>query len=85
MYKLDHGVPRLLGRLESGSRADGGLVKTAIRNRLLVLDFADAERRVGDCCSEGFIRVRYRWRQGHFVETGPRERGDLKLEVHQSP
>jgi hypothetical protein len=85
VYKLEHGVPRLLGRLESGSRADGGLVKTTIENGLLVLDFADAARRVGDCCSEGFIRVRYRWSQGHFVETGPREHGDLKLEVHPGP
>jgi len=81
VYKLDHGVPRLLGRLESGSRAYGGLVKTTIQNGVLVLDFADEARRVGDCCSKGFIRVRYRWRQGHFLETGRRELGDQKLRI----
>jgi hypothetical protein len=80
VYKLGKGVPRLLGWLESGSRADGGLVKVTIQNSLLVLDFADPERRIGDCCSEGYIRVRYAWQDGRFVETGPQERGDLKLD-----
>jgi hypothetical protein len=82
IYKLDKGVPRLRARLESGSRAYGGLVHVAIQNGLLVLDFADAERRSGDCRSEGYIRVRYAWKQGHFAETGSRERGDLKLDIH---
>src|ERR1700730_10754544 len=60
IYKLSHGRSTLLGVLESGSRCYGGLVRTSITGGLLVLDFADAERRVGDCCSEGYIRVRYR-------------------------
>ena len=84
VYKLDKGVPRLLGWLESGSRAYGGLVRVAIQQRQLVLDFADPERRVGDCCSDGYIRVRYVWRDGHFVETGARERGDLKRRIRGS-
>jgi len=29
--------------------------------------------------------VRYRWMKGQFVETGQRERGDLKWEVHEEP
>jgi hypothetical protein len=81
IFKLENGAPRLLAWLESGSRADGGLVATMIENGQLVVDFADAKRRIGDCCSEGFIRVRYAWKEGHFVETGPRERGDLKLDI----
>jgi hypothetical protein len=82
IYKLGRGRPKLLGILESGSRGYGGLVRTSIAEGLLVLDFADAERRVGDCCSEGYIRVRYRWQGQGFVEEGPRERGDLPLKVH---
>lgn len=82
IYKLEHGIPKLIDRLESGSRGSGGLVHISIRDGLLVLDFADADRRVGDCCSEGFIRVRYRWQAGRFVESGPKERGDLKLQEH---
>jgi hypothetical protein len=81
VYKLDKGMPRLLGWLESGARGDGGLVNVTIHDQELVLDFADSERRVGACCSEGYIRVRYKWRGGQFVEMGARERGDLKLDI----
>ena len=80
VYELENGSPKLLGRLQSGSRADGGLVKVAIQNRALVLDFADAERRLGDCCSEGYIRVTYRLKNGRFVESGPRSQGDLSIQ-----
>jgi hypothetical protein len=79
IYRESSTGPKLLGILKAGSRADGGLFRTAIRQGLLVLDFADAERRVGDCCSEGYIRVCYRWRNGSFNEEGPRERGDIKM------
>jgi len=78
VYKVDHERAKLLARLESGERAYGGLVHVAIENRLLVLDFADPERSEGDCCSKGYIRVHYAWRHGHFEETGPWERGDLR-------
>lgn len=80
VYELENGSPKLLGRLQSGSGADGGLVKVAIQNRALVLDFADAERRLGDCCSEGYIRVTYRLKNGRFVESGPRSQGDLSIQ-----
>jgi hypothetical protein len=83
LYKLVHGEPRLLGRLQGGDRAYGGLVNVAIENGLLVLDFNDPERRAGDCCSAGFIRVRYKWQQQHFVETGRREHGDFKIEEYR--
>ena len=77
IYAFRHGRAKLIGLLESGSRADGGLVHVSIAEGHLILDFADAERRVGDCCSEGYIRVHYHWRNGAFVEEGPREKGDL--------
>lgn len=82
VYRIHRGQPELLGILESGERGYGGLYRTAIQGGLLVLEFADADRRVGDCCSEGYIRVHYRWRNGAFVEEGPRERGDLKPDEH---
>ena len=80
IFTMDGTKPRLVGMLESGSRADGGLVKVAIKDSQLLLDFADSARRVGDCCSEGYIRVRYALKEGRFVEIGKRERGYLKLE-----
>lgn len=79
VFTLAHGSPTLVGRLQSGSRAYGGLIRVAIEQKTLVLDFADADRRVGDCCSEGYIRVRYRWQAGHFVEVGRRTSDDLDL------
>jgi len=79
VYKLENGRAALLARMETGSRGYGGLVKVSIRDGLLIVDFADPERRVGDCCSEGYIRVHYRWRKGRFHEDGTRERGDLEL------
>jgi hypothetical protein len=79
VFTLLNGSPTLLGRLQSGSRADGGLVKVAIEHNTLLLDFADTRRRVADCCSEGYVRVTYRWRSGRFVEVGTRVSGDLDI------
>ena len=70
---------KLFAVLESGSRADRGLVRVEIQRRLLMLDFQDTARRVGLCCSEGFVRVRYRWMQHRFIESGVRQRGKLLL------
>jgi hypothetical protein len=77
VFTLQNGLPKLLGRLQSGARADGGLVKVAISEDMLVLEFADTRRRIADCCSEGYVRVKYRWQEGRFVESGKREFGDL--------
>ncbi len=79
VYALEKGSPQLLARLESGSRADGGLVKVTIEKNELILDFADGARRVGDCCSPGYIRAKYRWQSGRFVEVGSRLSGDIDL------
>ena len=80
VYKLDRANVTLLARMQTGSRADGGLVRTFVRHGLLVIDFADADKRVGDCCSEGYIRVSYRWQDGAFVEEGERGHGKIDLE-----
>ena len=77
VYQLASGRLKLLGRLRSGSRSSGGLIRASFDQGALVLDFADADKRSGDCCSDGYIRVRYRWHDGHFGEEGPREKGDL--------
>ena len=79
VYKLKNGHASLLARMETGSRGSGGLVKVSARDSLLTVDFADAERRMGDCCSDGYIRVRYRFQDGLFIEEGTQERGDLEL------
>jgi len=80
IFTLEHGVPKLLALLESGSRADGGLIRTSIEAGLLVLDFLDQGKRQGDCCSRGYIRVHYRWKRDHFIEQGSRSYGALEIE-----
>jgi hypothetical protein len=80
VYEVENDSPKLLGRIESGSRAYGGLVKVAIQNRALLLDFADEAKRTGDCCSTGYIRVTYKLKGGRFVESAPRTHGDLAIQ-----
>ena len=77
VYRLVSGKPTLMGYLVTGSRADGGFVRAAFQNGLLVLDFEDPSKREGDCCSDGYIRVSYRWQNGRFVEVPPRQYGPL--------
>jgi hypothetical protein len=79
VFTLADRSPKLLGRLRSGSRADGGLEKVSIEQNKLILDFADTSRRAADCCSEGYVRVSYRWQAGRFVEVGIRTSGNLDL------
>jgi hypothetical protein len=63
VYKLESGQPQLLARMRTSSRGYGGLVRAFVRNQLLIVDFADPERGVGDCCSEGYVRVHCRWQE----------------------
>ena len=79
IYTFDQGSPKLLALLEIGSRADGGLSGLSIQKGFLVLDFLDKDKRMGDCCSEGYIRVHYRWKKGHFTEQGSRTYGALEV------
>jgi hypothetical protein len=74
--------PKLLAILRTGSRADGGLLNVAIQGHSLLLDFADTKRRIADCCSEGWVRVTYRWQRDHFVEVGKRRYGDVQVVRH---
>jgi hypothetical protein len=80
VYRLHHGRANLLARMQTGSRGDGGLIRAFVRDGLLIADFADSEKRVADCCSEGYVRVCYRWKDGTFVEEGQREHGKIDLQ-----
>jgi len=81
VYRLAGKRAELMSILESGSRASGGLVDVAIRGQALELRFQDEEPRHGDCCSNGYIEVSYRWEGGHFVEVGKRTRGSFRRGV----
>jgi hypothetical protein len=85
VYRFHAGHAELLARMQTGSRADGGLIRTFVRHGLLVVDFADADKQVGACCSEGYIRVQYRWQDGAFIEEGERGYGKLDLDEGARP
>ncbi len=78
VFTLANGSPKLLGTLVSGSRAYGGLVNVEIVRGILLLDFQDEDRRGGDCCSRGIIRVRYRFQEDRFTEQGHPEKDSIR-------
>jgi hypothetical protein len=74
IFSVRNRTPKPLGILRSGSRAYGGLTAVAIVNGVLILEFNDPKLATADCCSDGFIRVQYRFDGTRFVESVPRQR-----------
>jgi len=81
-FKRAHGRVVPIGVLKSGSRSNGGLVALRIDKGLLVLDFMDAQKSQGECCSNGAIRVAYSLQHSRFDESGPRQHFELKQNDH---
>lgn len=78
IYSFAAGKPKLLAYFHSGDRAASGLHKVYGENGQLVVELFDPGKRSGDCCSSGFVRMRYRWHNGQFEEFGARESMPLK-------
>ncbi len=77
-FSLESGTPRLVGWFRTGSRADSGLYQLQVTNRALIVDLLDPERRVGDCCSDGFVRNTYDFKSGYFVQRGAQQFGNIE-------
>lgn len=77
-YSLASDQPKLVGWFRAGSRADFGLYRVYVGNRSLTVDLLDPARRIAECCSKGFVRIQYEFRNGYFVQTGPREFGAVE-------
>jgi hypothetical protein len=75
IYSLVAGRPKLLAYFHSGDRANSGLYRVYGQAGNLVVELFDPEKESGDCCSSGFIRTRYRWKNGRFEKFGAREFG----------
>lgn len=78
VYSFVAGRPKLLARFHSGDRASSGLYRVYGEFGRLVVELYDPEKSSGDCCSTGFIRSRYRWRNGMFQLVGAHESGTPK-------
>jgi len=85
IYSFIEGKPNLLAYCHTGDRAHSGLYKVYGERGKLVFELLDPEKMLGDCCSSGFVRFRYRWHDGRFQEFGAHEYGTLDAEEpHQS-
>jgi hypothetical protein len=78
IYSFAAGKPKLLACFQSGERADSGLYRVYGQEGKLVVELFDPEKQSGDCCSTGFIRTRYAWRNGKFLAVGAKESGTPK-------
>jgi hypothetical protein len=83
IYSLAAGKPKVLAYFHSGDRGSSGLYKVYGENGALVVELLDPEKKSGDCCSAGFVRTRYKWRNGRFEAFGSREYGELVIEEHK--
>ena len=83
IYSFADGKPKLLAYSHTGSRADSGLYKVYGERGKLVFELSDPKKSMGDCCSSGFIRTRYRWHDGRFEAFGAHEYGSIKIEIHK--
>jgi len=75
-FSLASGSPRLLGWLRTGG--DSGLYHLFVTNEGFTIDVLDPGKRMGLCCSSGFIRTSYEWRDGKFIQAGPRGYGRVE-------
>jgi hypothetical protein len=78
IYSSRAGRPSLLGYFHAGDRAYFGLYQVYPQGGGLVVELFDPQKRIGDCCSSGFVRTRYRWHKGKFEMFGPSEFGTPK-------
>jgi hypothetical protein len=78
IYSFADGKPKLLAYCHTGDRAYSGLLKVYGEHGKLVFELSDPKKMLGDCCSSGFVRTRYRWHEDHFEAFGIREYGTVK-------
>ena len=81
VYALDAGKPKLLAYCHTGDRAYSGLYKVYGEGGDLVVELLDPKKARGDCCSTGFVRTRYQWRDRRFEAVGAPEYGAAKVRV----
>src|ERR1039457_918917 len=74
---LRSGTPTIVAWLETGSRGEGGLRKIAIDGGVLSVEVNDPAEARAACCSSGFIRTSYGWRDGSFRQIGDPVRGEI--------
>jgi len=78
IYTMQGSAPKLLGYFHAGDRAASGLYQVYANGGNLVVELFDPDKRIGDCCSDGFVRTRWNWRNTRFEQVGAAEFGTPK-------
>jgi len=78
IYSMADGHPKLLAFCHTGGGANLGLHRAYGEQSQLVIEMLDRQSTQGDCCTSGFMRMRYRWHDGGFQISGAPEHGTLK-------
>jgi hypothetical protein len=71
--------PLLLALFHSGDRAASGLYRTYPQSGKLVVELYAPEKQQVDCCSAGFVRMRFRWTNLGFQPVGQPEHGTPRV------
>jgi len=82
IYSFKAGKPKLLAYCHTGDRAYSGLFKVYGESGKIVFELLDPKKAIGDCCSTGFIRTRYKWKNGIFMPNGVRQFGKVKIKEY---
>jgi hypothetical protein len=79
-FSFTSGSPKLVGWFQTGRGAYFGLYRLQIENSFLdlIVDLFDPDRQMGLSCSEGFVRIKYSFRNGYFVQSGREEFGTVE-------
>ena len=73
VYVFERNRPRLLAAFHSGDRSYFGLSRVYPSRGRLVVELFDPKHEEGDCCSDGIVRMTFRWRHGKFEGAGDRQ------------
>lgn len=84
IYALEEEKPKLLWAISTGDRADGGLRRVYAEKGELVVERYSPVNSNGDCCPTLFTRIRYKWQDKEFQQTG-KEETLPNSEGHSSP
>jgi hypothetical protein len=82
VYTLQDGQPREIGRIESGSRAYGGILSLRVRQGLVVVERYATDEDGPHCCPRYIDTTQLRWDGRHFEEVGARTRRAADKQQH---
>jgi hypothetical protein len=78
IYAMRDGHLKLLAFCHTGGGANLGLHNAYAEQGQLVIEMLDRQSTPGNCCNLGFVRMRYKWKDGGFQLSGAPQHETLK-------